>query len=133
MPTLKERRWRSDDGDIYVTASINYIVANYHRNVSLSEAARICGITPPYLSKLVSTRTGAGFRTHLRGLRALHAAHLLSSTTMSIQDAAHATGFSATAVLDREFDKWFRLTPREFRCLTWRDLSTDCHKYDDVL
>jgi two-component system response regulator YesN len=86
-------------------------------DTSLKETAGRCGVSPPYLSHVISLRTGFGFRTHLQGLRIMFAAHLVASTPQSMKEIAHESGFAQTAVLDHEFERWFHMPPGEFRRL----------------
>jgi two-component system response regulator YesN len=91
--------------------------------LSLADVAREVNLSPSYLSHVLKGTTRFGFKGHLRGIRMVHALHLLSTTPLTVKEIAEKTGHSGTAALDHEFHRWFQMTPGDFRsranCARW--------------
>lgn len=58
---------------------------------------------------------GVSYRELVQERLAETAAQVLRTPGKSVQDAAHATGFSDAAAFDRAFKQWTGMTPTEFR------------------
>jgi AraC-like DNA-binding protein len=84
-------------------------------SLTLDDIATAVSLSRFHLCRIVRNSTQYGTRTHIRGVRAIRTAHLLSTTLLSIKEIASCTGHSGSAALDHEFRRWFRMTPREFR------------------
>ena len=52
---------------------------------------------------------------YIKGIRMEHAAHLLLTTTLPIQDIIYQSGFNNRSNFYKEFDKRYSMTPRAFR------------------
>jgi AraC-like DNA-binding protein len=106
---------RAKLSDVHCSRALECILREFaDAALNLGAAARRCGVSAPYLSHLISVSTRHGFHTHLSGVRILHAAHLLATAPLSIQEVADKSGFGNTSALDREFKKRFNMTPGEF-------------------
>lgn len=114
--TVAQRVRRLHLSDLHVASTLVCMQREFmNSGVSLQQIARRLRISSPYLSHLISANTGHGFRTHLSGLRILHAAYLLVNTPLSTKEIAVKSGYANTASLDHQFRLWFHMTPGDFK------------------
>ncbi|MGH9718659.1 MAG: helix-turn-helix transcriptional regulator [Bryobacteraceae bacterium] len=69
------------------------------------------------LCKRFSRATGMLFRQHLRAVRMRHAARLLADDTRTLADVAFDVGYSQVSNFNRDFRRWYQVTPHRFRHL----------------
>ena len=94
---------------------MKYLNANFDKNVSLAEAARIATMTEVSLSRFFKLRTGKTFVDALCEIRLGHASRMLIETTQSINEIAYKCGFNNMSNFNRIFKKKKNCTPKEFR------------------
>jgi transcriptional regulator GlxA family with amidase domain len=109
---------RRDAGDIHIARALRHAERYFNRpDLTLESTARECQVSGPHLSHLISVKTGVPFNKLRGSLRVLYAMHLLVATAASIQEVANACGYTQTAHIDHEFDRWLHMPPHEFRQL----------------
>lgn len=84
-------------------------------DLTLGRMARHLKLSAGYLSRALGAETGFAFRTHLNGVRMLSAVLRMHDRTVPIRAVAARVGYPDTKELDRQFWRWFRLRPRDFR------------------
>ena len=94
---------------------MRYLNANFDKNVSLTEAAKIASMTEVSLSRFFKLRTGKTFVDSLCEIRLGHASRMLIETTHSINEIAYKCGFNNMSNFNRIFKKKKTCTPKEFR------------------
>lgn len=82
---------------------------------SLGRYAKYRGLSRWHLSRILLKESGCDFRTHLNGLRVCNAVSLLDKTGLSVKEIASHVGYQYATELDRHFQRWFRMPPRDFR------------------
>jgi len=85
-----------------------------HRR-EFTHVARSLRVSPSYLSRLVVTQTGITFNRHLQAAKMGESARLLDESDLSVKEIASATGYEHVPSFDRQFRRYFRITPSEFR------------------
>jgi two-component system response regulator YesN len=98
-----------------VKRCITFIRDNYHRNISLSEAARHAEVSHSYLSFIFKQETGINFNAYLSRYRVEEAKKLLKSTNMRIYEVAEKTGFSNPYYFSKVFKEYTGLNCKNFR------------------
>ncbi|WP_162463354.1 response regulator transcription factor [Paenibacillus psychroresistens] len=98
-----------------VVAVISYIEANYHRELSLSEAAEAVMLSPNYLTSLFKKETELNFLEYLINFRVEKAKELLLGTYLKSYEISEKVGFEDHSHFSRTFKKWTGLSPRDFR------------------
>lgn len=88
---------------------------NFHKTVSLAEAARLANMTEVSFSRFFKKRTGITFIDSLMEMRLGHASRMLIDTTQSIAEIAYDCGFNNISNFNRIFKKKKNCTPKEFR------------------
>lgn len=94
---------------------IEFIRHNYHREISLTEAADLVGITPEYLSKLFSKEMGINFVTFLVEFRVSIAKRLLAAGNHKIYEVAEMVGYKDTKYFNKVFRSVMGVSPSDYR------------------
>jgi AraC-like DNA-binding protein len=87
------------------------------QSLRLKTLAPELGLSVVSISRMLTACTSGGFSLHLNGIRMLRAAVLLP-VSESVKAVSYAVGFSRTSELDRQFRRWTRFSPVEFRDAT---------------
>lgn len=91
-----------------------FLLANLGRHASLEDLAAHIGAPVRTLRRKLREE-GTSFRELFDQLRAEVATKYLRDTEMTVDDIAHALGFSETANFRHAFRRWNRTSPVEFR------------------
>ncbi|HVI46864.1 MAG TPA: AraC family transcriptional regulator [Chitinophaga sp.] len=102
---------------------MTYLNENFHKETSLSEAARMVSMTDAAFSRFFKSRMGKTFMDTLLSIRLGHASRLLITTPLTIQEIALQCGFNNISNFNRIFKKKKDCTPKEFR-LTYMAAGT---------
>lgn len=94
---------------------MNYLNANFDKNVSLGEAARLASMTEVAFSRFFKARIGKTFVDTLIEIRLGHASRMLIDTTHTVNEIAYKCGFNNISNFNRIFKKKKDCTPKEFR------------------
>lgn len=98
-----------------VMNAIACIRLHYTEDIGLTEIARMCGVSPEYLSRLFYRETGINFSTFLQNFRVNAAKRLLLSGDQKVYEVAEAVGFNDQKYFVKVFKKLCGVTPSEFR------------------
>lgn len=96
-------------------ALFEHIRENYADRLSVSEAARLAGLSPPQLARTFKRVAGMTLVAYLNHVRLANAARLLKETAHSIADIATAVGFADQSYFDKRFKRAFGQSPSSFR------------------
>lgn len=94
---------------------INYIRDNYSKDITLSEAANLVGVTPEYLSKLFYQQINVNFVVFLRNFRISIAKRMILSGKYRIQDIADNVGFKDPKYFNKVFKSVCGISPSEYK------------------
>jgi AraC-like DNA-binding protein len=95
--------------------AFEFMKANYNKNISLEEIAKIVSMTEVGFSRFIKKRTGKTFIDSLNDIRLGHASRLLIDTTLTIAEVSYKCGFNNLSYFNRIFKKRYHCTPKEFR------------------
>lgn len=98
-----------------VNIVMEYLNKNFHKDISLSEVARVIAMSEVAFSRFFKLRTGKTFVDTLNEVRLGHASRMLIDTTQSINEVAYRCGFNNMSNFNRIFKKKKNCTPKEFR------------------
>jgi two-component system response regulator YesN len=104
-----------DVENLTVLKVINYIRDNYSKNITLSEAAGLVGVTPEYLSKLFYQKINVNFVVFLRNFRISIAKRMILSGKYRIQDVADHVGFKDPKYFNKVFKTVCGISPSEYK------------------
>lgn len=92
-----------------------YLNANFSKEISLAEVAKIAHMPNTSFSRFIKQRTGYTFIDCLTAIRLGHVTRMLIDTTHSIAEIAYQCGFNNMANFNKTFKNKKGCTPKEFR------------------
>ncbi len=110
---LKEDGYNNFDNP--VNKCIQFIEAEYMKDISLNEVAERLGLSVSYLSKQFKDETGINFKEYVTSTKIKKAKHLLNETNQTIEQIAKEIGYNSTLQMVRMFKKLENVTPSEYR------------------
>ncbi|SFT21770.1 helix-turn-helix domain-containing protein [Paenibacillus sp. BC26] len=94
---------------------LDFIEANYVRDLSLTSVAEHVGLHPNYVSHLFKKETGMNVLAYIQQLRVIKAKELLiSRPSLPLSEVAMQTGFESQRHFFKVFKKHTNMTPRQF-------------------
>ncbi|MBW4559520.1 MAG: response regulator [Trichormus sp. ATA11-4-KO1] len=93
----------------------DYIEANYHRGITLSNVAEAVGYSPAYLTSRVAKKTGETVNGWIVKRRMAAARPLLRDTDQTIEQIATALGYQNACHFSRQFRQHHGLPPKIWR------------------
>jgi len=95
---------------------MEFLNKNYHRKITLEEAAAVVNMSVPSFVRFIRTRTGFSFVNCLNNIRVGCAARMLVDEPLeTISSIAYRCGFRNLSNFNRIFKAKKGLTPKEFR------------------
>lgn len=101
-----------ENGDILHI--ISYI-SDHYTEVTLKSLAERFHYSADHLSKLIEKYTGYTFSEYIKRYKFNRAAYLIRNSGQSIEQISLLTGYSLRSSFDREFKKYFGLTPKQYQ------------------
>ncbi|MEH1942410.1 MAG: AraC family transcriptional regulator [Nostoc sp.] len=92
-----------------------YIEANYHQSIGLSDVAVAVGYSAAYLTNLVRRKTGKTVNDWIFERRMLAARTLLLETNQPVNQIACAIGYQYEGYFFRQFRQFYGTTPQAWR------------------
>lgn len=116
--SMKEdlKKQEQDAGTHHVIRHLlQYIKANFQRDLSLMDLADEVHLNPNYLSGLFKKETSQSYLYYLHRERILAAKELLGTTDLTLDQIAARTGYNSSAQLIRIFKKYEHTLPSDYR------------------
>lgn len=111
--------WKKDLGDRYsqsVSKMLDYINANFMRDISLDDVALTVNLHPNYASSLFKKEIGTSFIQYLNSYRILKAkAFIKRNAELSLDKIAEMVGYENSGHFIKVFKKYCNITPGEYR------------------
>ncbi|WP_147803319.1 response regulator [Alkalicoccus halolimnae] len=107
--------WRANGMRALLLQAKEYVDSNYHKAVSLEEAAEKIGISSYYLSKLFKERFEITFMDYLKTTRIQKAVELMRDGNMPLKEVALNVGYKDPNYFSTAFKKEMGMSPREYR------------------
>lgn len=98
-----------------VRKALLYIQQHFVEELSLTDVAEYCRVSPAYLSRNFSKEYGMGFQEYLMELRVKKSVCLLKNTDLKIYEVARQTGYPDAVYFNKMFKKNLGMTPKEYR------------------
>lgn len=93
----------------------DFIEANYHLPITLSDVAQAAGYSPAYLTTLVGKQTGRTVARWIIERRMAEARHLITSSDEIIEQIARSVGYSNPRHFFRQFLQYHGIPPQVWR------------------
>lgn len=110
-PFVLKRRKKMN---ILIQKSYEFVEKNFSHPIGLNDLADYLGVTPQYISSLLSTHTSQGFTNILAKQRIEKAKELLQKN-MKIKEIAYLVGFQNQNYFAKTFKKITGYTPKEYK------------------
>jgi len=94
---------------------INYLYANYDKNVTLSDIAELEHLSVHYVSHLIKETSGLSFQKLINYIRVEYSEKLLNDADMNLTQISEACGFSSPTYFNKCFSEWHHMTPSQYR------------------
>lgn len=111
-PNQKRMEFMKND---YIEQAVGYMQKNFSNDITLSEIAKMCSVSPEHLSRTFKKETGFGFSEYLTHLRLKEAEYLLKNSSLSITDVAYQCGFLDSNYFSVVFKKNYGTSPSGIR------------------
>lgn len=98
---------------------ISYLQANYTRELSLAEIARINGYSVSTLCHVFKQQVGISPAKYLSNYRLSRALEMMGCTERKLEDIAFRTGFKSVYYFSRLFKKRYNQSPRRYARLIY--------------
>ncbi|MFB0526823.1 MAG: response regulator [bacterium] len=92
-----------------------FVQRNYHKKVSLKDAAQAVYLSPKYLSRIFKQITGKSFNEYKLKIKIEKARELLTKTGYNVNQLAEKLGYENAESFIRLFKKLAGYTPTEYR------------------
>lgn len=102
-------------GRSIIKKSIRYIQSNCGNRMSIEEIASHVGLSPSYFMKVFKQNTKMTCVEYIKSFRLNLAITMLRETDESILQIANNCGYGNLSLFNREFKKYFNLTPSQYR------------------
>lgn len=100
---------------VLMQSILQYIDNNYTDKISLTDFARREHLSENYMSHLIKKISGTTFKELLGFIRCRKAEPMLLDQNKRINEIAYAVGFSAPSYFKSSFEKYYKMTPEEYR------------------
>lgn len=98
-----------------INLCISYILDHLHYQITLTELAKLCSLTPQYLSSLFHKETGLTITEYIMQEKLETAKQMLTYSEHTLQEIASFLGFCSHSSFTAHFRKSYDKTPREYR------------------
>lgn len=99
----------------------NYIARHYASDLSLTDIAEACYLTPNYLCRLFKRETGITLLKYLNDYRMQKAQEILETTSMKVSLVAQAVGYRSSSYFCQRFRDCFGVSPEAYRTSALRN------------
>ncbi|MBV8886051.1 MAG: response regulator [Chroococcidiopsidaceae cyanobacterium CP_BM_RX_35] len=93
----------------------NFIEANYHQSITISDVAQAVGYSPAYLTNSVGNQTGKTLHCWIIERRMAEARSLLLETKQPVKQIAARVGYQNACHFSRHFRQLHGITPQDWR------------------
>jgi two-component system response regulator YesN len=98
-----------------INKACDYIVKNYHKNISLEEVAQTVHLSPFYFSRLFKQEKGYNFVDFLTKVRIEKAKKMLQNPDFTAVRIAAEVGYQDASYFSRVFRQTMGMTPNQYR------------------
>lgn len=105
----------ADNSLIAITSTVQYIQNHLSERMSISELAKKSGYSPEYFSRLFKRYIGLSPIEYINNLRIENTLRLMSTTELTVLDAAYQSGFQSSSNFYKIFKAYKKTTPTEYQ------------------
>ena len=94
---------------------IDYISLHYQEELTIDHLANICGYSATHFMNFFKKHIGISCMEFLIQFRLRKATELLQHSNLSVLEIASQSGFNNLSNFNRQFKKYYQMTPRQYR------------------
>jgi len=102
-------------GAVLARRAASYVEQNLQRQLSVSEVAEHCNVSPCHLTHVFKAVLGVSPVRYMQQMRVDHAKRLLADESLFVYEVAYKIGLDDPFYFSRMFKKVSGLSPEEFR------------------
>lgn len=106
--------------DTRLQAVMTHAIQHLHERLSMSDLAKVAGVTTGHLNRLFLKEVGMRAHEWLLKLRMLYASELMQKTHLAIHEIAARVGYDNPYAFTRAFRHVAGMTPMTYRRRMWR-------------
>lgn len=122
---LKENHASSSHKQLQI--ALNYIEANFEKNILLSDVANHAYLSESYLSRIFKTELGFSFREWLNKVRIEKAKKLIAGSDLKYYEIAEKVGYKNYKYFAQHFSKYCGCSAKEYRIAAKRGLHRNAN------
>lgn len=97
------------------TIFILQYMQKHYSTITLSHLAEFFNYSERQMQRIITSATGLSFSENIRKLRMTHAAEMLESSNMTVQEIADFLGYYDASNFRQLFKKYYQKTPQQYR------------------
>ena len=101
--------------DSAIPQAVEFIRANYYKDIALADIAYVTGYSPNYFHHVFTSVMGRTPQRYLLDVRLRHAKYLLAQPEKTLSEIAYECGFSSQAYFTEQFKRMTYTTPGQYR------------------
>ena len=105
-----------------VVKAVQYISDHMEEKITLAEVANVCQVTTRHLSTLFKDVMNITVHDYINIAKIDKAMQWLTETDMAMTEIASRLGFSSTQYFSTVFKRYTRVTPREYKNISDKDI-----------
>jgi len=113
--SISDTLYKPEKQNDSISAVLTYINANYNKQLTLKELAKISGYSTSRFSHLFAEITGTTPIKYQNAIRLKLSLEMLTSTSLSVSEIAYSLGFSDPLYFSRIFKKEYSVSPANYK------------------
>lgn len=129
-PALQHHMAEHPSGQIEIVREIHdNLLKNIEKRTTIEELSKKYLINPTTLKAAFKSVYGTSIAAHIKEHRMEQAAQMLRESDMSIAEIAQAVGYDSQSKFTVAFKSFYRVLPREYRCLEITQKHVSCQDH----
>ena len=108
-------KWTSEKESERMGKVINFVMKNFNKDISLSDAANVANMAENSFSRYFSQRARKPFIKYLNEVRLSHACKLLIDEKMSVVEICYECGFNNLSNFNKQFKHNLKASPSDYQ------------------
>lgn len=112
---VSQAKLEKNQYSFHINRCITYMQSHLHHSISLTQLAKACQLSSPYLSSLFKKETGRTFSEYFMDIKLEAAQQMMVYTTEPLTSIANYFNFCTPSNFSKHFRQKYGITPKAFR------------------